>query len=485
MRFLWAFCFAALTTGFVLAAGHTEPGKLGETPKDEDPDVVAYVKKKGWVLMKDLRISDLNPTVVLSVQNEGKPFDQVDITEEDYKMIARSKTVRYLDIRLAKNTDAGLKIIAGMGQLEGVFVGGDGVTDSGIKELAKCRSLETVTLSTSKVTDGGIKELAALPKLKELHFVGMTLDGSAFEAFAGSKTLESVNLDFIHGLTDDGIKSLAKLPKLDRLNISSGLDSTLTAAGVKAIVDSRLPAKLNFDTKLIDDTLLQTLVAKGWLYGPTRPGSKDKRPASPADVRFIALDSSKVTDKGLQAILNCTNVESLYLERTAVTDETLKKLSGFKKLTSLSLGDTKVTAAGLEAVTGLPIRRLSMESSELTEDAFKAFGKMTALEELGLNYTKMKCQWLKHIAKLPKLKELNVTRTDFDDTSVQYVTSLPSLTQLVLNETKLGDKGFKELVALPKLESLYVDGTGVTRDVYLKAKRDRPKMFLYFYSYDR
>ena len=140
------------------------------------------------------------------------------------------------------------------------------------------------------------------------------------------------------GFTDDGAGHVAKLPGLKELKIKTGFgEKKLTAAGIKAIVDARLPAVFEFDKTLIDDALFEVLVAKGWLYGPTPPGAREKRPAKPADVKAINLDDSRVTDRGLKAVLTCTNATQLFLGRTGVTDETLKKLGGFKKLEYLSL----------------------------------------------------------------------------------------------------------------------------------------------------
>jgi internalin A len=314
----------------------------------------------------------------------------------------------------------------------------------------------------------------------------MTLNGSCFEAFAGSKTLESITLEYVDGFTDEGAKHLGKLPKLNELKIGSSFgEKKLTAAGIKAIVDAHMPAKFEFDRKLIDDDLLESLVAKGWLYGPSAPRARDKKPGTPEEVKYINLGDSKVTDKGMRSVLNCTNADSLFLERTGITDETLKKLSGFKKLKYISLEGTKVTAAGLEAISGAPIEHLAMQGCELSEDAFKVFGKMTALEELWLSDAKMKSAWLKHVATLPKLRELNLMRADFDDAAVKYVVTMPNIQGLTLNSTNLGDAGFQELLKLPKLKSLYVDSTKVSKEVYQKAKKEHPKMFLFNYSYDR
>jgi hypothetical protein len=76
-------------------------------------------------------------------------------------------------------------------------------------------------------------------------------------------------------------------------------------------------------------------------------------------------------------------------------------------------------------------------------------------------------------------------RTDFDDSAVKYLTTLPKLKDLTLNNTGLSDKGFEQLLALPNLKSLLVDSTKVTKEVYQKAKKDHPKLRLYFYTYDR
>jgi hypothetical protein len=463
------------------------PGTPNSPPATEDPEVAAFVKKKGWSLFRDMRILDGKMIVVLGVQNRDKPFEDVALTPDDYKMIAKAKTVQLLDLRTVKATDDGLKTVADMPQLEGIIVKGDDVTDAGIRALAKCRSLDNVSLLfTKKVTDAGVKELAALPKLQILSLSGLTLTGSAFEPFAGSKTLKFVTLDYVDGLTDDGAKNLAKLPNLDALKIGRGFGETkLTAAGIKAIVDARLPAKFEFDKKLIDDSLLESLVKKGWLYGPTPPGVKDTKPATAEEVKYVSLGDSKITDKGLATILNCTNLTYLDLNGTGVTDEGVKKLTAFKKLNELSLKGAKVTGVGLEAISGLLLRRLAMEGCELSEDAFKAFGKMTTLEQLWLTNTKMKAEWLKHIATLPQLKELTLMGADFDDEAVKHVTTMPSLQDLTLNFTKLGDTGFQKLVKLPKLQALLVDGTKVSKEVYLKAKKDHPKLRLYFYSYDK
>ncbi len=462
-------------------------GLLGSVPTDEDAEVLAYFKKKGWSLMRDQRLADGKMLVYLIVGGFGGSDAGVAITDEDVKMMGRSKTLQVVDLSGGKTTDDTLKAVAALPRLQGILVKGEGVTDVGIKALAQSKSLDTVGLvQTKNVTGDGVKELAALPKLQMLALTFMPLNDAALEALGGTKTLESLTLEYVDGITDAGVARLAGLPNLNVLKIGTGFgESKLTSAGIKAIAAVRVPAKFEFNKKLIDDDLLELLVAKGWLYGPTPPGTKEKRPATAEEVKSIVLDDSKVTDRGMRAVLPCTNVTSLHLQKTGLTDETLKKMVGFKKLDYLALDGTKVTAAGLDAISGLPLKHLSVQECELSEDAFRAFGKMTALEELWLAQTKMKAEWLEHVSALPKLKELNLRSADFNDAAVKCVTSLPNLENLTLNNTSLGDAGFQELLKMPKLRNLSVDGTKISKEVYQQAKKDHPKLSLYYYGYDK
>ena len=51
---------------------------------------------------------------MLGVKDFDKPFDDVKLDAEDYKILARAKTVQMLDLKRVKNlSDDGLKIIAG------------------------------------------------------------------------------------------------------------------------------------------------------------------------------------------------------------------------------------------------------------------------------------------------------------------------------------------------------------------------------------
>jgi hypothetical protein len=478
----------ALAAGCQKEAAGTAPGPTprasrSHVPAGEDPEVVAYANNKGWQLYDDEWQVDGKRIASLTVPGPDKPAaGKVHLTAEDYSMIARSKKARLLDLSDAEVTDDGLKVIAGAPALEAIFVGGEKVTDAGMKVLAGCKSLEMVGLvSTKKVTDEGVKELAALPNLHTLSLSGVTLTGAGFAAFAGSESLESVLLAKVNGLTDESVKHLNNLPNLNELSTGDGLGTD----AVRAIVSKRMPDLFRCANSVIDDDLFATLVAKGWLYGPKSlsrhaPLVADRR----EHVGKIWVDGSRITDKGFQAVLDCTNAISVNLSGTKITDKTLQGLAAFGKLKLLALDETKVTAAGLQAVAGLPVEALSLQRCELSADEFKLFAKMPGLKELLLAGSKMKPEWLQHLGPLPNLRDLNLGHTGFNDSTVQYVASLPKLERLTLDGTELGDAGFQDLVKISTLKRLNVEGTKVTKEVYLKAKKEHPGLALTNHGYD-
>ncbi len=70
-------------------------------------------------------------------------------------------------------TDADLKELAGLKNLQGLDLGVTKVTDAGLKELANLKGLRWLKIPATQVTDAGLKELAALKSLQVLD-LGVT-----------------------------------------------------------------------------------------------------------------------------------------------------------------------------------------------------------------------------------------------------------------------------------------------------------------------
>jgi len=104
------------------------------------------------------------------------------------------KPVVAVDLRNTKVTDAGLKNLAPLTQLQTLDLRETEVTDAGLTNLAPLTQLQTLYLNT-KVTDAGLKDLAPLTQLQ-------TLD-----------------LSYAMGVTDAGLKDLAPFTQLQTLDL--------------------------------------------------------------------------------------------------------------------------------------------------------------------------------------------------------------------------------------------------------------------------
>ena len=96
---------------------------------------------------------------------------------KELKKPAGKLTKKYLEevTRLVLNdtkkvTDAGLKEVAKLRQLKGLYLEGTDITDAGLKEVTKLKQLNFLALNLTQITDLGLKGVA---KLKQLRFVNL------------------------------------------------------------------------------------------------------------------------------------------------------------------------------------------------------------------------------------------------------------------------------------------------------------------------
>ena len=109
---------------------------------------------------------------VLGTDFSGKPFVKVvlsytKVTDAGLKELKEITNLQLLSLAGTQVTDAGLKELKDLKTLIGLNLIGTQVTDAGLKELTNLTSLQTLYLSFTQVTDAGVKELKmALPMLK-------------------------------------------------------------------------------------------------------------------------------------------------------------------------------------------------------------------------------------------------------------------------------------------------------------------------------
>ena len=107
---------------------------------------------------------EMDPIIEEAIRNElKKPEGKLTKTYLE-------KVTRLILNGTKKVTDAGLKEVAKLKQLKGLYLEGTEITDAGLKEVVKLKHLNFIALNLTQITDAGLKGVA---KLKQLRFVNL------------------------------------------------------------------------------------------------------------------------------------------------------------------------------------------------------------------------------------------------------------------------------------------------------------------------
>lgn len=91
-----------------------------------------------------------------------------------------------------------------------------------------------------------------------------------------------------------------------------------------------------------------------------------------AQVYWLSLANTKVTDAGLANVVGMTNLKRLSLEKTAITDAGLIHLKDLASLESLNLYGTQVSDAGLSHLQGFRcLKKLYLWQTKVSEEGAK------------------------------------------------------------------------------------------------------------------
>ncbi len=167
------------------------------------------------------------PFTIVTVLLMEKP----EFRDEDLKRLLNLKNAWGLMLHSSEITDAELKILS-QSKFKGLYLYDTPITDAGIRELVKMEQLDTLNLAGTKITDDALKTLSPHPKLAQLWLSGcaaITDDGIA--QLTKLKSLEKLHLENTK-LTDKSVDHLATMKSLKILGIEK---TKFTAAGVEKL----------------------------------------------------------------------------------------------------------------------------------------------------------------------------------------------------------------------------------------------------------
>jgi hypothetical protein len=218
--------------------------------------------------------------------------------------------------------DAGLAVLKDCKNLTGIDLRFTQVGDDGLVHFKDCKNLTLLDLNSTKVTDAGLVHFKDCTALETLTLPHTAVTDAGLTYFKDCKNLVALDLNDCTKVTDAGLLPFKECKNMRLFGL--------------------------YHTGVTDATLARF---------------KDYK-----NVDFVLnLHGTQVTDAGLANLKDCGKMSVLELEETQVTDAGLAHLKDCKALAELSLGGTKAGDAGLANFKGMPLRRLSIHNTAITD----------------------------------------------------------------------------------------------------------------------
>ena len=225
--------------------------------------------------------------------------------------------------------DSGVANLAAIAGLHVVSFEDSRVTDAVLPHLAGLTQLERLYLGPSQMHAVGLRQLAGLPALRHLSLRGLSLAGRAYEELAELEQLDSLGLDDTP-LADEQLVPIARLTALRMLWLNG---TRITDAGL-----DRFGALVN---------LTHLELAHTPINGS---GLSALKPL--AQLRFLTLEDTAVDDRAARQLGELVQLTQLGLDHTRITDAGLSDLAKLEHLETLWLNGTHISDVGLAKLAG-------------------------------------------------------------------------------------------------------------------------------------
>jgi WD40 repeat protein/Leucine-rich repeat (LRR) protein len=365
-------------------------------------------------------------------------FRGADIGERELRLLAELPGVRSLDVSGTSLGDDDLPLVLKLRSLMDLDLSGTRVSPAGVSSLRKVPGLYRLDLARCALADDDLAVFARFPALADLRLSGLPLTDAGLHHLAGCRRLERLDLSLTK-ITDAGMPALAALPHLRELDLGS---TGITDAGLEAL-----------------------------------------RKAAGLDT--LKLRSTKITDQGLALLPGWPALRRLDLASCKVTDAGMRHLAGVSKLSSLALDHTPVGDAGVAHLRGLPLRKLTLSYTGVTDKALSLIGEMSALQHLeiegmpltlpagmpdvpaalrqmrggGFRTPAISDAGLRHLKGLRGLQVLRLRGAAITDAGAEHLVGLAELRKLGIGGTQVGDAGLSPIGRLAQLRELDLGST--------------------------
>lgn len=339
------------------------------------------------------------------------------------------------------------------------------VTDAGIKHLLSVSQLQKLNLLQTGVTANGIKLLSALRNLSTLDLGGLPVSDQALSSFQVLTNLEYLDI-WGSKISDEGALTLKKLPKLSFLGLAWTKVTMLPNLKPLRCLDMSNCSVHSVMEDGSNRATLKKLIVHGVSFLDVGKAFSNIEASS---LSFLNLSNTSISYFGFLHHMHA--LEHLDLSFTSVQDDAVEALACIgSNLRHLNLNNTKISSAGVEILAGhVPnLEVFSLSNTSTDDSAISYISLMPSLKALNLSNTNVKgftrqisdeqeeAPSLKALQDLKHLESLDLAGTQVSDSAIHVILGLEELSHLSLDSTPLTDSCLDHLSSVTKLVNLSI-----------------------------
>lgn len=465
----------------------------GEKPKSAPPDATYYRVDRASNTMEvrgPLPTGQWDTVVDVMREQAITGLRAGAVTDQALERVSGLGHVTRLLIEGGLVTDAGLRHLARLPQLEELDVGGPkaAFTDDGLEVLRQLRSLRIFkSCWTPRISDAGVANLSFCDQLEHVNLMGTPTGDGAINALRGKRQLRHFKTGRL--VTDAGVPLLHDFPVFKAWQGGAGnlglmsfdsepnhllLDGPFTDRGMESLrgldglhgvhffwhVGAFSPDALGV---LADLPHLEMLGCEGTLCNDVAMRHIGALP----HLRMLMGQGTVASDDGFATLARSRTIEFIWgRECPNLKGPGFRALGGMPALKGLGVSCKLVDDASLAFLPAFPALTQLMPM-DVTDDGFRHVGGCRQLEQLWCMYCRTTGDAAtRHIAGLPRLRRYYAGRTQITDRSLEILSTMDSLEELEFWETAgITNAGIAALARLPRLRRIEVGSTThVTRD---------------------
>jgi len=320
-----------------------------------------------------------------------------------------------------------------------------------LDSVAACRELETLGLLDCEFAPTKLSKLLSLDQLSDLTLQLMRHDESLLSQLAQFRRLKSLTL-ILPYIPHDFVARLQAALLGVRIRVELRGDVHAGPSGLYA----RSPWK----------TDLSELASLGPfeqvdLYGVRRFHDLTWLESLDGLTSLNLRHAHVGSPEQWEHVSHLENLTHLSLDGSNITDDALRHIGRLTQLKRLNLDRTLVSDRGIAHLGGLgelqhlELSRVALEPGPyVTDDALRTIGQLTNLKELELRAQDVTDEGLKHLAPLEQLERLDLSRTQVTNEGLTHLAALKSLQHLDLVSCRVNEYALAVLLEHPSLREV-------------------------------